>query len=234
MLLRTLIMALCFSIILCSAVPGQFNDKSDAAASRTIDQVVASVDGAAITQSDVETEYRTEVFHEEGRVPPKVPDAEKLAHVLDRLIDQRLLMEEASAAEHKNSAASQERAEQTLADLGKKFASEEAFQAALRSLGLNEHDLLAKIEEQQRILRVVDQRLRPLVSVEHDEIEAYYQAAFLPEWAKKNKGSAPGLADVEDQIQEILVQRKIDQQLDVWLKELRAAHRVRRINSISH
>ncbi len=132
------------------------------------------------------------------------------------------------------SAAAASPAEQTLADLGKKFASEEAFQAALRSLGLNEHDLLAKIEEQQRILRVVDQRLRPLVSVEHDEIEAYYQTAFLPEWAKKTKGSAPGLTDVEDQIQEILVQRKIDQQLDVWLKELRAAHRVRRINSISH
>jgi len=230
MLFRALVMILCFPVILCSAGPGQFRAKSSVAAGQTIDQVVAVVEGAAITQSDVETEYRTEVFLREGRVPPKVPDAETFARVLDRLIDQRLLSREA-AAEYKDSAASQEKAEQTVADLIQRCGAE-AFQSALRSLGLSEHDLLAKIEEQQRILSIVDQRMRPLVSVEADEIEAYYQKTFLPEWKKKSKEGAPALAEVEDQIQEILVQRKIDQQLEVWLKELRAAHRVRQTGSM--
>ncbi len=233
MLLRALVMALCFSVILCTAGPGQSRNQSGAMG-RTIDQVVAVVDGAAITQSDVESEYRIEVFLEEGRVPLKVPDAETFSHVLDRLIDQKLLMEEAAAGEHKDSAASQERAEQTVANLRRRFAAEEAFQAALRSLGLNEGDLLAKIEEHERILQSVDRRLRPLVSVESDDIETYYQKTFLPEWAKKSKERAPALAEVEDQIQEILVQRKIDQQLEVWLKELRTAHRVRQTGSMSH
>jgi hypothetical protein len=180
----------------------------------------------AITQSDVETEYRTEVFLEEGRVPSMLPDSKTLSPILERVIDQKLLMGEA-AAEHPDLAASQLRAEQTLADLRNHFSSEEAFQVALRSLGWNEDDLLARIEEQELILRIVDQKLRPLVSVGHNEIEAYYRATFLPEWAKKSKEKAPALADVEAQIQEILVQRKIDKQLEVWLKELRATHHVR-------
>jgi hypothetical protein len=228
-----LIMALCFSVILCFPGPCQSGNKPGAAG-RTIDQVVTVVDGAAITQSEVETEYRTEVFLQEGRVPQKIPDAETFSRILDRLIDQKLLRAEAGAAEHKDSAAPQERAEQTLANLRKRLATEEAFQAALRSLGLTEHDLLAKIEGQDRILRTVDQRLRPRVSVEPDEIEAYYRKTFLPEWAKKSKEAAPALAEVEDQIQEILVQREIDQQLEVWLKELRTIHRVRVMGSISH
>jgi peptidyl-prolyl cis-trans isomerase SurA len=232
MLRRVLIMALCFSAIR-SVGSGQTGDKRGAGARRTIDRVVASVDGTAITESDVETEYRTEVFLEEGRVAPRVANPETFAHVLERVIDQKLLAEEA-AAEHQDSGASQEKAEQTLASLRRRFATEEAFRAPLRSLGLNEHDLLAKIEQQQRILQNVDQRIRPLVSVEPDEIDAYYQKTFLPEWAKKSKEGAPALAAVEDPIQEILVQKKIDQQLDVWLKELRTAHRVRLTGNTSH
>jgi hypothetical protein len=231
MLLPALMVALPVSVIACSAAPGQTASKGGAS-SQTLDRVVASVDRMAITQSDVETEYRTEVFLREGRVPSTLPDAITLSQVLERVIDQKLLMEEA-AAEHKDLAASQQRAELTLADLRNQFSSEEAFQAALRSLGLNENDLLARIEEQELILRTVDQKLRPLVSVGQEEIEAYYRTTFLPEWEKKSKENAPALADVEAQIQEILVQRKIDQQLEVWLKELRANHHVREIGSIS-
>jgi hypothetical protein len=231
MLLPALIVALLVSVRPGLADQGQTASR-DAVSRRTIDRVVASVDGAPITQSDVEAEYRIEMFLEDGRVPSRLADAKTLSQILKKLIDQKLLMAEA-VAEHTDSAALQQRAEQTLADLRNQFSGEETFQAALRSLGFNEHDLLARIEEQESILRIVDQRMRPLVSVGHDEIEAYYRTTFLPEWAKKSKESAPALADVEAQIQEILVQGKIDQQLEVWLKELRAAHRVLQISSIS-
>jgi hypothetical protein len=227
-LLPALIASLRVSVVSCSAAPGQTVTR-DGAFRRTMDRVVASVDGMAITQSDVETEYRTEVFLREGRVPSAVPDATTLSQVLDRVIDQRLLMEEV-AAEGADSAALRQGAEQTLADVRNQFASEAAFQAGLRSLGLNEHDLLARIEKQELILRTVDQKMRPLVSVGQDEIEAYYRTTFLPEWAKRSKENAPPLTDVEAKIQEILVQRKINQQLEVWLKELRATHHVREIS----
>lgn len=232
MLLPALITALYVSAIPCPADSSQAASSLAAPFSRTIDKVVVSVDGGAITLSDVETEYRVEVLLEESRVPLTPPDAETSARALERLIDQKLLLEEATA-DHTDRGGSQERAEQTLARLQGQFPSEGAFQSALRSAGLSQDDLLKRIEEQNRILRIVDQRMRPLASVGRDEIETYYQKTFLPEWADKSKDSAPTLADVEAQIQEILVQRKIDQQLEAWLKELRAAHRVRQIGSIS-
>ncbi len=232
MLLPALMTAVCVSAIPCPADSSQAASSLAAPSSRTIDKVVVSVDGVAITLSDVETEYRIEVLLEESRAPLTPPDAKTASRVLERLIDQKLLLQEATA-EKTDRDGSEQRTEQTLARLQEQFPSEAAFVRALRSAGLSEHDLLTRIEEQERILRIVDQRMRPLVSVGHDEIETYYQKTFLPEWANKSKDSAPPLADVEAQIREILVQRKIDQQLEAWLKELRAAHRVRQISSIS-
>lgn len=232
MLLTSLTATLCATVLARSAVSGQTGSSWTLASGRTIDRVVAAVDGVPITQSDVETEYRTEVFLEQGRLPSTPPNAKTLSQVLGRVIDQKLLLGEA-ASEQTDLAASQQRAEQSLSALRNQFPDEEAFRAALRPLGLDEHQLLVRIEEQERILRIVDQRMRPLAAVRHEEIEAYYRTTFLPEWAKKNKESAPALAEVEAQIQEILVQKKIDQQLEVWLKELRAAHRVRGLGDLS-
>ena len=59
------------------------------------------------------------------------------------------------------------------------------------------------------------------------EIEAYYRETFLPEYARRGKGAPPALREVESQIREILVQKKIDDELSSWLKELRSTHKVK-------
>ena len=64
---------------------------------QALDGVVASVGSSAITRSDVEREYRLERLIEEGQPPKALPDAATLGRVLDRLIDQSLLAQEASA-----------------------------------------------------------------------------------------------------------------------------------------
>ncbi len=196
------------------------------ASRETIDRVVASVDNAAITHSEVETEYRIEVFLEEERLPVAPPDAATFERVRDHLIDQTLLVQEA-ASQQTEPGAFRDLAEQRLADIRKKCATDEAFHSDLRSLGIDERQLLERLEEQERVLRLIDQRMRPLVSVEHDEIEAYYRETFLPEYVRHYNGPAPVLGDVENQIREILVQKKIDQRLEAWLKELRSNHRVK-------
>ena len=65
--------------------------------SQALDGVIASVGSGAITRSDVEREYRLERLIEEGQPPKALPDAATLGRVLDRLIDQSLLAQEASA-----------------------------------------------------------------------------------------------------------------------------------------
>lgn len=195
------------------------------ASAETLDRVVASIENIAITQSDVEREYRFEHFPD-ARWPPPPPDGAALEQVCKRLTYQKLLaLEEGTnppeAADLANAAA------ERLASIRKGFGPEEDFQAALRTLGMGERELLERIAEQQRILRLIDQRLRPAAVLTVPEIETYYRETFVPEYTRRNVGPAPTLAEVETQIREILVEKKIDQLLGKWLEELASSRRVR-------
>jgi len=195
------------------------------AAAETLDRVVASIGNVALTASDVEREYRFELFRN-GQTPATPPDSATLERVRDRLIDQRLLAEEAEA-ENVERADLPRQAAETLIEVRKKYPSEEAFQSALQTLGTSEGEVLSRLEDQASVLRIIDQRLRPAAWVERTEIETYYHATFVPEYARHTVGPAPALEEVENQIREILVQRKIDQLLATWLQELKASRRVR-------
>jgi hypothetical protein len=195
------------------------------AAAETLDRVVASIGNTALTASDVEKEYRFELF-QNGRAPATPPDPATLERVRDRLIDQRLLADEAEA-ENIERADLPRQATEALNEVRKKYPSAEAFQSALQALGTSEGEVLSHLEDQASVLRLIDQRLRPAAWVERTEIEAYYHETFVPEYARHTGASAPALEEVESQIREILVQQKIDQLLATWLQELRASRRVR-------
>jgi parvulin-like peptidyl-prolyl isomerase len=195
-----------------------------AATGQVVDKVVASVDNQAITRSDVENAYGFELFLD-GQAPEPPPDVATLEAVRDRLVDQTLLLSEAgiegisdSDLDHPAAAA--------LADIRKKFKSEEASRSALKSLGLSEEKALDRLRDRQRILTLIDNRLRPSARVELPEIETYYKNTFVPEITKRSKTPAPPLAEVEGQIREILTQNKIDELLSSWLESLKSSHRV--------
>jgi hypothetical protein len=187
---------------------------------------VASVDNVAITRSDVEREYELEALLDGGRAPKARPDAATFEGVLNRLIDQKLLAQEARA-EGPEPARVRAVAAGRLAELRKKFPSAQGFDSALRSLGMNEQQLLEALENQERTLEMINLRLRPAASPDRTEIEAYYRQTFLPEYARRGRGAPPALREVEGQIREILVQKKIDAQLSEWLKGLRSTHKVK-------
>jgi hypothetical protein len=195
------------------------------AAAETLDRVVASIGNVALTASDVEQEYRFELFRN-GQTPATLPDLATLERVRDRLIDQKLLAEEAEA-ENVERADLSRQAAQALVEVRKKYPSEGVFQSALQTLGTSEGEVLSRLEDQASVLRIIDQRLRPAAWVERTEIEAYYHETFVPEYARHAVGPGPALEEVESQIREILVQQKIDQLLATWLQELKASRRVR-------
>lgn len=195
------------------------------AETQTLDRVVATIGNVAITQSDVEREYALEMLIDKGRLPETPPDAPALGEARERLIDQKLLAQEA-LAQGPESPEVQTLAAARLVEIRKKFPSPGALDSDLKSLGMNEQELLQVLEEQERTLEMINQRLRPAASPDPSEVQTYYRESFLPEYAKRGKGSPPPLPEVESQIREILTQQKIDQQLATWLKELRATHRV--------
>jgi len=195
-------------------------------AAQTLDRVVASIGHVAITASDVEQEYRFERFLD-AQWPPPPSTSAALASAREHLTYQILLNREenpgpADRAEGEKAAA------ERLATLRKEFGRPEDFQHALQELGMTDTEALARMAEQELMLRLIDQRLRPAASPSDDEVAGYYRSTFVPEFQKKNGGAAaPPLSEVEAQIREILTQKRTNELLDQWIEELKPTTNVR-------
>ncbi|MBI1983230.1 MAG: hypothetical protein HYS61_03435 [Acidobacteria bacterium] len=199
--------------------------KATSATGETVDRVVASVENVAITQSDVEKQYRLELFLS-GQTPEAEPDSASLRYVRDRLVDQLLLQQEAETETGEMPDFFQAAAE-AWEEVRAKYGNEELFRSALARLGMSEQEVLARLRVQERTLYLVDERLRPAAWAELSEIEEYYPETFVPEYERRGAGTPPPLEEVEGRIREILVQKKIDQLLPIWLEELRTGRRVK-------
>jgi hypothetical protein len=190
-----------------------------------LDRVVASIGDVAITQSDVEREYRLERFLD-GQWPAPPPDSKTLEQVRERLVDQKLLLEEETQDSSHNAALEKTAAEE-LDGLRNRFSSEPDYQSALHALHMDEKQILTTLVDQQRILRVVEQRLRPGAVPGTADVESYYRDVFTPEYMQKYGSAVPPLTEVQGQIQEILVQKRINELLASWMEELKPSRTVR-------
>jgi hypothetical protein len=190
-----------------------------------LDRVVASIGELAITQSDVEREYRLERFLD-GQWPAPPPDSKTLEQVCERLTDQKLLLEE-ETSDFSHDTTLEKTAAEELDSVRKRFSSEADYQSALQALHMDEKQILTALVEQQRILRIVDQRLRPAAAPSAAEVESYYRDVFAPQYRQTHSAVVPPLSEVQGQIQEILVQKRIDELLAGWLEELTPSRRRR-------
>jgi hypothetical protein len=195
-------------------------------AAETLDGVVASIGYVAITASDVEQEYRFERFLD-AQWPPRPPSSAALASAREHLTYQVLLTREENPGLAEKTE-SEKSAVVRLAALHKEFAPPQDFQRALGELGMNESELEARIAQQELMLRLIDERLRPAASPSDDAVAEYYRSTLTPEFQKKNRGAAaPPLSEVEGQIREVLVQKRINELLDQWIEELKPTTNVR-------
>jgi peptidyl-prolyl cis-trans isomerase SurA len=187
---------------------------------------VASIGNLAITQSDVVQEYRFETFVADGRIPTNPPSETLFRTVESRLIDQRLL-EQQLRDYPADFSALREKAVKEMNTIRNKFRDPGEFAATLSSLGMTEAQVLSRLETQQHILTMVEERTSPAAAVEPQEIEEYYRKTLLPQLAKSTTERPPPLSQVQDKIREILVQQKINQLLAEWLTELKREQHVR-------
>jgi len=72
-----------------------------------------------------------------------------------------------------------------------------------------------------------DQRLRPRINIGLDEIEAAYQELVVRP-LEANHEPVPPLAEVKDQVHHLLVERKLNAEIEAWLAEAEDRHEVTR------
>ena len=195
-----------------------------AARAEVIDRIVATVNGRVILQSDWDEALRYEALLNGSRLSDFTDDERRA--VLDRLIDQELLGEQMKAAYFQH--ASESEAAARIAEARKQYpeaTTDEGWQAVLARFGLTEKDLVAHVQQQIDLMRLVDARLRPAVQIDSKTIEAYYREKFVPQ-LKQSGASEVALADVSARIRELLTQEKVNELLVSWLQTLRSESKV--------
>jgi len=196
-----------------------------AGAGQVIDRIVARVNGRIILQSELDEAVSYEAVLN-GK-PFNQFAADERRAVLDRLIDQELLHEQLKSSEFPH--ATEAEAASQIAGARKLYpeaATGEGWQAVLAKYGLREKDLVAHVQMQINLMRLVDAHLRPAVQIDSKSIEAYYRDKFVPQLKQAGANEVP-LADVSGKIRELLTQEKVSELLVSWLQALRSESDVR-------
>jgi peptidyl-prolyl cis-trans isomerase SurA len=194
------------------------------ARAEVVDRIVATVNRHVILQSDWDEALRYEALLN-GRALAEFTDEDRRA-VLDRLIDQELLAEQMKSAYFQH--ATETDAAARVAEVRKQYregATDEGWQSLLTRFRLTEKDLVAHVQQQMDLMRLIDAHLRPAVQVDSQSIEAYYRDKFVPQLKQAGSGEVP-LADVSVKIRELLTQEKVSELLVSWLQTLRSENKI--------
>jgi hypothetical protein len=176
-----------------------------------LDQIAARVEGDVILLSEVRTLSRYQMLVD-GK-------AESDAAILDRLIDQWIVRNEAETARfpHPTDAAIAHGVEHLEAS----FASPEEYQARKKQSGLSDREIRRMLAAQLYLSDYLDSRFRTAAQVNPKQVEDFYEQAVVPR-AKARNQAPPSLDASREYIQEALVQRGINEQAEVWLNESRS------------
>jgi hypothetical protein len=191
---------------------------SDLCAQEVVDRIVARVEGDVILMSEVRalSNYQQLV---DGK-------SEADAQILDRLIDQWIVRNEADTARFPHP---------TDAEIGRgvervrsSFGSPEEYVERRKQCGLSEADVRNMVASQLYLTNYLDSRFRSSVQIEPAQIEEFYRTVVLPR-AKGRKQTPPTLEASKEAIQQALAQREINDQTDRWLKESHSRLRVEKL-----
>ena len=191
-------------------------------AQEVIDRIVARVDSDIILWSDVRALARYQLFVD-GK-------SESDAEILDRLIDQWMVRNEAKAALFPQP--TDDEVKRSLERLKRSFSSSEEFEEREKQSGLADEDLERMLRSQLYMSDYLDSRFRASIQIQEKDIEEYYKTHVVPR-AESRGQTAPTLEESRGFIEEALIQRAINVQADRWLKESRARLRVDKLLSES-
>jgi len=191
---------------------------ASASGQEVVDRIAARVDTDIILLSDVRALARYQSFMDEK--------AQSDSEILDRLIDQWIVRNEAKAALYPQP--SDADVQRSLERLKRSFSSPEVFEERKKQAGLTDEELLNMQKSTLYLSNYLDSRFRASIEIEDKDIEEFYKTRVVPR-AESRGQTPPTLEAARGYIQEALVQRAINVQADRWLKESRARVRIEKL-----
>ena len=185
-----------------------------ALASELIDRVAVSVGNTVITESELLEQMRVRALLEGT---PLRLDGDSKRDAADRLIQQALIRRDIETTRYVTPDAAQAQSLLAAFQLSRFQNDDALYREALRQAHLTPAEVLANFLWQLTVLRFIEFRFRPGVQVSAQEIREYYERKFLPAWRERSQEAPPSLDEATPQVEEILVQDRIDNQLDRWI-----------------
>lgn len=180
--------------------------------SEIIDRVAVTVDRMVITQSDVLTHIRVAAFLDD-RQPVVSPETRRQA--ARQLVEQLLIRREMEISRYP--APDVRDVEALLESLRQErgLGDRESYAAALDEYGISEQDVRDSLFLQLTLLRFIEFRFRPGIALEDAEVEEFYARRVAEDG---DNGVTPELDDIRDEIEEFMIQQRVDEELDTWLE----------------
>jgi hypothetical protein len=183
-----------------------------------VDRIVARIENDIILLSDVRALARYQQLVD-GK-------SESDPQILDRLVDQWIVRNEADTAQFPHPTADD--VTRGVERVQKSFPSPEEYEARKKQIGVTDADVRSMVAAQLYLSNYLDSRFRPSVRVEAKDVEDFYDKAVIPR-AQARGQTPPTLDAARDYIRDALIQRGIDEQADRWLNESRGRVRVEKM-----
>ncbi|MCW5982502.1 MAG: hypothetical protein KIT09_30730 [Bryobacteraceae bacterium] len=192
-------------------------------AGEIVDRIAVTVDRSVITESAVVQHARVTAFLNGG---PLEVNGESKRAAAGRLVEQALIQREIEISLYPMPSVTEvdDQLEKLKAD---NFPDPAAYLARLEKYGISEADLRENVRAQLLILHFIDYRFRPGITVSDAEVRQYYKEEFLPALAQSGPGATPSLEDSRERIEEILINRRINEALDSWLERAKRQATIR-------
>jgi len=199
-------------------------------AQQVVDKMVATVNAGVrtdlITYSDLMWQLALQ-----PRTVLDNPTSEDLNRALRRLIDQRLILQEAEKIP--TIVPTQREVSDARDELARNFTSITEFQDRLQRVGLTSEKLNEIVEQRLKMEKYLDFRFRNFVVISQKEIADYYRDVYTPRVQARLPGRiVPPLEQVREEIEKTLMEAKIESDTDAFLDQARERAEIVTLNPV--
>ena len=199
-------------------------------AQQVVDKMVATVNAGVktdlITYSDLVWQLALQ-----PQTQLDNPTSEDLNRALRLLIDQHLILQEAEKIPTIVPTAQEITAARD--DLARNFPSPLEFQQRLQRVGLTSEKLDEIVEQRLKMEKYLDFRFRNFVVISQKEIADYYRDVYVPRLQARAPGRiVPSLEQARAEIEKILMEAKIESEMDAFLDTARQRAEIVMLSSV--
>ena len=188
-----------------------------AARGEIIDRIAASVGNRVITASDLDRQIRVAAL-QDGVKPDFSPTRKRAT--AEAMIEQKLIRTELANSRYPLPDPA-ELAPAIEQFKKAQFKDDQQYRAALAEYGITEEDFKELLLWQRTLLLFIQVRFESGVQLGAQDVEEYFAKTVKPAAEAAHPGQPVLLEDYRDQIERKLIGERANQQMDIWLRDVR-------------